>query len=455
MAIREFITCGVEPIEQVLLPFQEFFRTKTTGGVMLIISAVVALVWANSPWSETYIALWQTKFTVGFGQIELSKPLILWVNDGLMALFFFVVGLEIKREFLVGELSDGRQAVLPLAAAIGGMVVPACLYAFLNFGAESIHGWGIPMATDIAFALGILSLLGDRVPYQLKVFLTAVAIVDDIGSILVIALFYTSEISFLMLAAAAAFLLIAYIGNRLGVRTPVFYALVGCVVWFAVLKSGVHSTVAGVLMAFMIPARTRCDAEAYSYNANTILEDYKDSIQVGSSVLTNSTMNSALMAMRHISTRALTPLQRLENSLHPLVEYAVMPVFALANAGVVLGGDLGALLSSKVALGTTAGLVLGKPIGITLFVMFIIKLSGGFPRGMQVRHYLGAGMLGGIGFTMSLFIATLAFADSPGLLTAAKTAILGSSVVAGCCGYLVLRSAPVSEPSTPLEDANP
>lgn len=445
MAIRELMSCGVEPIEEVLMPFQEFFKSKSTGGILLIISAVVALVWANSPWAEYYDALWHTPVTVGFGHAVLSISLHHWINDGLMAIFFFAVGLEIKREFMVGELSTRAQAVLPIAAAIGGMVVPASIYAIINVGAPSAGGWGIPMATDIAFALGILALLGDRVPYQLKVFLTAVAIVDDIGAIMVIALFYTSSISFWMLLAATALLLIAYVGNRMGVRTPVFYAVIGCVVWLTVLKSGIHSTVAGVAMAFMIPARTRCDSAAYTFNAETILDDYRASVKAGASVLTNSAMNSALLSMQYITTRAQTPLQRLEQGLHPIVDFAIMPIFALANAGVVLSGDMGAVLASPVTIGTALGLVLGKPLGIALAVMGIIKLSGGFPRGMHIRHFIGAGLLGGIGFTMSLFIAALAFGNDPALLTGAKTAILGASVVAGVAGYLVLRSAPAPD----------
>lgn len=443
MAIKQFMTCGLEPIEQVLMPFQEFFESKSTGGILLMISAMAALLWANSPWGTSYAALWETYFTVGFGQAVLSKPLILWVNDGLMALFFFVVGLEIKREFMVGELSSRSQAILPIVAAIGGMVVPAIIYYLINMGGDGAAGWGIPMATDIAFALGILALLGDRVPYQLKIFLTAVAIVDDIGAVLVIALFYTFNIAGWMLFAAGGFLAVAYVGNRMGVRTPVFYAVVGCLVWLAVLKSGVHSTVAGVLMAFMIPARTRCDADAFVFNATTILEDYKSSVQPGSSVLTNSSMHSALLSLQHMASRAQTPLQRLEHGLHPLVDYMIMPVFAFANAGVVLGGDMGALLTSQVTIGTALGLLLGKPIGIILSTLMIVKISGGFPGGMTLRHYIGAGLLGGIGFTMSLFIAMLAFDGDPALLAGAKTAILGSSCVAGVAGYLMLKGAPL------------
>jgi len=447
MAIRQLMTCGLEPIEEVLMPFQEFFKSKSIGGMLLMICATIALFWANSPWGETYTTLWQTMFTVGFGEAALSKPLILWVNDGLMALFFFVVGLEIKREFMVGELSTRRQAVVPVVAAVGGMIVPAVFYGLINIGGEGIHGWGIPMATDIAFALGILALLGDRVPYQLKIFLTAVAIVDDIGAVMVIAFFYTSSIAIWMLLAAGAFLAVAYIGNRMGVRTPVFYALIGCVVWLAVLKSGVHSTVAGVLMAFMIPARTRCNAQTFLFNAGTILDDYKSSVKPGTNVLTNSTMHSALLSMQYMAARAQTPLQRLEQGLHPLVDFVIMPVFALANAGVILSGDMSGLLTSQITLGTAIGLLLGKPIGIVCSVLGIAKLSGGFPGGMTFRHFLGAGLLGGIGFTMSFFVAALAFSDAPEMLNGAKTAVLGASVLAGAAGYLVLRGAPVPSSS--------
>lgn len=443
MAIRNVITCGMEPIEEVLMPFQEFFKSKSTGGVILMASALVALIWANSPWHESYHHLWETYFTVGYGDYALSEHLLHWVNDGLMALFFFVVGLEIKREFMVGELSTRSQAVLPIAAAIGGMVIPAAFYALINIGGPAPQGWGIPMATDIAFALGILALLGDRVPYQLKIFLTAVAIVDDIGAVLVIALFYTSQINFVMLGIAAAFLVVAMFGNRLGVRTPAFYAFIGILVWLAILKSGVHSTVAGVLMAFTIPARTRCDAEGFLFNAGNILEDYKSSIKPGSNVLTNSSMNSALLSMQYMAARAQTPLQRLEHALHPTVDYFIMPVFALANAGVTLGGDMGALLTSQVTMGTGLGLLLGKPIGIVLMVWAIVRLSGGFPGGLTLRHFIGAGLLGGIGFTMSLFIAALAFGGEPQLLNAAKTAILGASALAGIAGYVVLRGLPM------------
>ena len=443
--MRNIIQCSPEPIEEVLMPFKVFFRSKSTGGILLIACAVAALVWANSPWASGYATLWETKFTVGYGPAELSKPLLLWVNDGLMAMFFFVVGLEIKREFKVGELSTLNQALLPIVAAVGGMVVPAALYAMVNGAGEGAHGWGVPMATDIAFALGILALLGDRVPVQLKVFLTAVAIVDDIGAVLVIALFYTSSISVWLLAGAAFMLLVAFAGNRIGVRTPIFYALIGCVVWLLVLKSGVHSTVAGVLMAFTIPARTRCDSEGFLFNVDVVMEEYRASLGPGATALTSSRMNSALLTLQSLSSRAQTPLQRLENGLHPVVDYAIMPVFALANAGVVLGGSLGELLTCPVTIGTALGLVVGKPVGILLAVALVARMFGGLPPGLRTGHFVGAGMLAGIGFTMSLFIAALAFDGNPELLTAAKTAILGASCLAGIMGYFMLRSVPAAD----------
>ncbi len=441
--MRSIIKGGLEPIEEALMPFKEFLRSKSTGGILLILCAITALVWANSTWAESYIALWQTPFTVGYGKAVLSKPLLLWVNDGLMALFFFVVGLEIKREFLVGELSSLSKAILPIVAAVGGMVIPAALYVLVNGDGPGGHGWGVPMATDIAFALGILALLGDRVPSQLKIFLTAVAIVDDIGAVLVIAVFYTSDIAVWMLAGAGTMLLVAFAGNRMGVRTPVFYALVGCVVWLLVLKSGIHSTVAGVLMAFTIPARTRSDPEGFLSNADGVLKDYGTSLGHGVTVLTSPAMNSALLSLQSITSSAQTPLQRLEHALHPLVDYVIMPIFALANAGVVLSGNLGAVLTGPVALGTAFGLVVGKPVGIVLSVWALARLSGGLPDGMRLGHFVGVGLLAGIGFTMSLFIAALAFEGTPDMLAGAKTAILGASSVAGAAGYFLLRNISV------------
>jgi NhaA family Na+:H+ antiporter len=440
MPFSDLLKSDLEPVDKVLAPFAEFFRSKSTGGILLMVSALAALIWANSPWAGFYGRLWDMQCTVGVGPAVLSKPLLLWVNDGLMAVFFFVVGLEIKREFLAGELSTRSQAVLPIVAAAGGMVVPALVYVAVCGGGEPLNGWGIPMATDIAFALGIMALLGDRVPYQLKIFLTAVAIVDDIGAVLVIALFYTSDISLVMLGVATVLLALALAGNRMGVRTPVFYAAIGCLVWLAVLKSGVHSTVAGVLMALTIPARTRSDSATFTRRAAVFLEEYDTAAHQGQQVLTNSAMNSALHSLQGLAAKAQTPLQRLEHALHPVVDYAIMPIFALANAGVLLGGEPGAGQIGAM-LGTGLGLVLGKPVGVVLAALLIARMSGGFPGGLTLRHFVGAGLLCGVGFTMSLFVAALAFADSPALLAGSKVAILGASALAGVGGYVVLRGA--------------
>ncbi|MBI2323245.1 MAG: Na+/H+ antiporter NhaA [Chloroflexi bacterium] len=429
-------------IERLLLPFQEFAHREESRGLLLLACTFVALLWANSPWAETYVGLWQTKLGITFGAVGLAKPLLLWINDGLMAMFFFVIGLEIKREVLVGELSSPRQAVLPIAAAVGGMVVPALFYLLLNLGTDRERGWGIPMATDIAFALGVLALVGRSVPFSLKMFLTALAVVDDLGAVLVIALFYTSTISWLSLGAGAVFLLALAVANRAGVRNPLVYAALGIGgLWLAFLLSGVHATIAGVLAALAIPARTRIDADRFAAEGRALLDVFQSSGDAGASVLANPTQAGVLEALRDTCEHATTPLQRLEHVLHPWVSFLVMPVFALANAGVALGGEAAALPLQPVALGVLLGLVVGKPVGIVGASWLAVRLGiASMPPGATWRQVLGVGFLGGIGFTMSLFIAGLAFAGTP-LQDAAKVGILGASVVAGLVGWWILRSA--------------
>ena len=442
------VSSGRYALGQVLLPFQEFVRTEASSGILLIICTVVALIWANSPWADSYTSLWQTKLTVDVGGFGLSKSLLLWINDGLMAVFFFVVGLEIKREVLAGELSSPRKAALPIVAALGGMVLPAAIYALLNAGKAGAAGWGIPMATDIAFALGVLSLLGARAPLSLKVFLTAVAIVDDIGAVLIIALFYTSQIAWGALAVGGGFLLALIIVNRLGVRKPLIYALLGIGLWVAFLKSGVHATVAGVLLAMTIPARTRINADQFLARGRELVERFERAGACGESVLTNRRQRGILQAMENAVNQAETPLQRLEHALHPWVTYAIMPVFALANAGVSLRGDIGSALTHPITLGVAAGLILGKQIGIFLAARLVVALKiADRPAGVTWQHIYGAGWLAGIGFTMSLFIAGLAFGDSA-VLTQAKVGILLASIIAGGVGWLLLRrlDAPPAEP---------
>jgi Na+:H+ antiporter, NhaA family len=428
------------PVERIVRPFQDFAQKQSSGGILLIIATAVALVWANSPWGESYAALWHTKLTVGIGDFSLTKDLTHWINDGLMAVFFLVVGLEIKREVLVGELSSVRGAALPVAAAVGGAVVPAAIYLAFNAGAEGTAGWGIPMATDIAFALGVLALLGDRVPVTLKVFVTALAIVDDIVAVLVIAFFYTSEISWGALGVGAAFLAALVVANLIGVGRTLVYAVLGIGLWLAFLLSGVHATIAGVLLAFTVPAISFINPGAFLERGRYILDRFEQAGEKGENVLANEERQAALHALNHATYKLEPPLHELEHTLHPWVVFAIMPVFALANAGVPLGGGLGEALTSPVSLGIVAGLVLGKQLGVTLFAWLAVKSGiSELPRGIGWRHVYGTGWLAGIGFTMSLFISDLAFSDGS-LVEIAKLGILAASLIAGVVGWTILRT---------------
>ena len=431
------------PSERLLHPFQEFFRREASSGILLLICTVVALLWANSPLAGAYNNLWQTNLTIGIGSFALAKPLLLWINDGLMAIFFFVVGLEIKREVLVGELASFRQATLPVAAAIGGMAVPALIYVVFNLSGPGASGWGIPMATDIAFALGVLALLDKRVPLSLKVFLTAVAIVDDIGAVLVIALFYTAEISWVSLAIATGFLFLLVVVNGLKVRHPLVYMMLGIGLWVAFLKSGVHATIAGVILAMTIPAKARINPGEFVTRSRAIMNDFERT-SAGQGYI-NETQQAALQTLEITVQYAGAPLQRIEHALHPWVAYFIMPIFALANAGVRLDGELSSALTHPISLGIVAGLVLGKQIGITALVWLAVKSKlADWPSGLTWRQIYGASWLAGIGFTMSLFIAGLAFGDTPSL-SVAKVGILVASLIAGVVGGAILRSAKPSQ----------
>lgn len=429
------------PIHYLLNSFNEFFKMEAAGGIALMICTVAALIWANSPWAASYHALWQTKLTVGFGDWMLSKAIILWINDGLMAIFFFVVGLEIKREILVGGLSSPSQTIMPVAAAIGGMVVPALIFVSMNLGHDSIGGWGIPMATDIAFALGIMSLLGSRVPIGLKIFLTAVAIVDDIGAILVIAIFYTSSLDLTALTIGIALLgLMAVFNFRWGIRHSIPYLIVGVIVWFAFLKSGIHATIAGVLAAMTIPAGTRMNCQLFVEKLRSAAETFEMAITPGKSVLTNKEQQMALHSMEHAYEDATTPLQNIEHALHPWVAFCIMPIFALANAGVGLQADVIQQLLTPVSIGIFVGLVVGKQIGVTGACWLVNKLGWAkFPDRTTMVHLWGAACLAGVGFTMSIFIANLAFEEGSKLVELSKIAILFASLVAGILGYIVLK----------------
>ena len=429
------------PIDHILSPFQEFFQQEASSGILLIIATLIALSWANSPWADMYQSLWHTSVSFSFGSFSLSKDLLHWINDGLMAVFFFVVGLEIKREVLVGELASPRRAILPIVAAIGGMVVPASLFLLLNSRGPARAGWGIPMATDIAFALGVLSLLGKRVPLSLKIFLTAVAIVDDLGAVLVIALFYTSNIVWISLIIGVFILLVLIIINRLGVRSPLIYALLGIALWLAFLKSGVHATIAGVLLAMVIPVRTRINTDEFITHASFFLDEFRNHGKTGESVLTNKNQRASLQAIEIAAEHAQTPLQRLEHVLHPWVSYFIMPVFALANAGITLQGEFLLAFTQPVTLGVMAGLIFGKQIGIFIASYMAVKFGwSDLPSGMTWTRLYGLAWLAGIGFTMSLFIASLAFGETE-LLSMSKAGILVASLISGSVGAVILNNA--------------
>ncbi len=364
---------GDSALTRLLRPFTEFARIEAAGGILLMACALLALVWANSPFRASYSTLWETPVAVAIGSFKIAKPLLLRVNDGLMAVFFFVVGLEIKREGLVGELSTGRQATLPIAAALGGMIVPAAIFAAVNYGREGSGGWGVPMATDIAFALGVLALLGERVPVALKVFLAALAIADDLGAVLVIALFYTNQIAWSWLAGGAAVLVLLFVANRLGVRSLVVYLGLGLLLWVAFLKSGVHATVAGVLLAMTIPARQRIDGPRFLSAGQAALEAFAAAEDPAPAGGLNAEQQSAVMTLEEACELAGTPLQRLEHALHPWVGFGVMPVFAFANAGVAISGGFGATIGHPVGLGIVLGLVVGKQLGVLGFAWLAVR----------------------------------------------------------------------------------
>lgn len=430
----------IEPVDRwIINPMRRFISNSTMSGIVLFSSATVAMILSNSPWSHQFHNLWAHQLSIGYDNYSISKDLHHWINDGLMAIFFFVVGLELKREIVAGELRDPRQAVLPVVAALGGMLVPAFFYWMFNSTGEAANGWGIPMATDIAFALGILYLLGDRVPLSLKIFLTVLAIADDLGAVLVIAFFYTSKIDVESLIVGGALMSILIIANRIGVRNAVFYALIGIGgVWLAFLVSGVHPTIAAVLVAFTIPATAKISSTQYSKQLQKLMARFKNAADNDQPIVTTEQFH-LLNEIKVVSKNALTPLQRLEHGLHPFVAFIVMPIFALSNAGVELSSDWIAQLQSPVAFGVSIGLLAGKVIGVvgvTYLLLFFKWVD--LPEGLNHWHVWGAGFLAAIGFTMSLFISGLAFKNSDYVLQA-KLGILAASLLASVVGYLLIR----------------
>ncbi len=416
----------------LIQPLQQFIQTEASGGLVLLAAAVAALLWANLA-GDSYESVWHTRVTIGVGRWAISEDLRHWINDGGMTLFFFVVGLEIKREFVAGELRDPRAAALPLAAAIGGMVVPALIFLSVNAGSVSARGWGIPMATDIAFALGVLAIAGRGLPSGVRLFLLTLAIVDDVGAILVIAIFYSGQISFVPLITALGLLAMMVLLRRIQVRAGAVYAVVGIGVWLATFESGIHATIAGVALAFVTPASAFQRSRAVSEEARRVADETSDD-PAPPDVDTPQWLHLA-----RLSREAVSPLARLGQALHPWTSFVIVPLFALANAGVEIGGQrLNEGVSMRLAIGIVAGLVVGKVAGIMLGSVLAVRFAGSrLPPGIGWTHLLGVAALGGIGFTVSLFIAGLAFTDES-LLDTAKLSILAASVISGVLGSALL-----------------
>ena len=427
MARRDRAALARAPLARLPGPVAEFLHLEAAGGIVLVAAAAVALVWANSPWQDSYTTFWSTHLSIALGSHSIDLTLQEWVNDGLMTIFFFVVGLEIKRELVEGELREPRRAALPAIAAIGGMVVPALVYLAINAGGAGQDGWGIPMATDIAMAIGVLSLLGSRVAPSLKLFLLALAIVDDIGAIAVIAIFYSDEIHFAELGLATVVVIIVVLCRSLGARPTPVYVVLGAIMWYELHEAGVHATIAGVVLGLLAPAqpiRRRQDVSD---------DELRD-------VSTPETAHETVVLARE----SVSVVARLEHLLHPWSSFVIVPLFALANAGVPLGASaLSDALSSPIAYGVVVGLVVGKLVGVTLFSWLAIRLGvGRLPDDVRPAGLVGIAALAGIGFTVSIFVTNLAF-DDVGLQDEAKVGILAASLIASALGALIVsRSAP-------------
>ena len=419
-----------------------FINEEAYGGILLILASFVALIWANSTFYESYHHIWHN-IKVGFswGEFEMVSSFHHWINDGLMALFFFVIGLEVKREIMGGELSTLKKASMPIAAAIGGMLIPAIFYAIITIqNPDYVQGWGIPMATDIAFALGLIAMLGKRVNINLKIFLTALAIADDLGAILVIAVFYTESINYSELLYAGFFIGVLVLANLAGIRRTIFYAIVGFIgVWIAFVYSGVHATIAGVLIALTIPARTKISENDYVKKLSVLLNKFKNELPDSNSSLLTKNQVYLIEGIEEINEKAHTPLQKLEHALHPITSYFILPLFALANAGVHIEGSVLKMLLHPISIGIIIGLVLGKFIGISLFSRLIVKLNLSIlPNGVTWQQIYGVAFLAGIGFTMSIFISDLAFKNEE-YKQIAKVGIMAASLLSAIIGIIWLR----------------
>jgi NhaA family Na+:H+ antiporter len=429
----------------LVVPIQEFIHIQGVSSIVLLLAAIAALVWANSPWHESYHHVWDMELQLS----RLQLPVHAWINDALMAIFFFLVGMEIKHEIVHGELSDMRRASLPIVAALGGMVVPALIYSGTNFHQAGAHGWGIPMATDIAFSLGVLAMV-KGIPPELKVFLLTLAIADDIGAIAVIAIFYTETLRIHSLIVGALLLIILYLVYRVGIRHSMIFALLGIFFWVAILRSGVHATIAGVILGFMVPTTPELSFEEFERIGSDVVQRYRDALAANDT----ATANRMLGILEQVVSATESPSERLTRKLNDWVSFLVLPLFALANAGVEFSlGGVGELLRSHVAWGVFFGLVIGKPVGIALFSWAAVKVGiASLPNHVSWRMVLAVGMLAGIGFTVSIFISSLAFNDRL-MLTDAKAAILAASLGAGIVGYITLRRTVRQETEAAVEAA--
>ncbi|PKN18109.1 MAG: Na+/H+ antiporter NhaA [Deltaproteobacteria bacterium HGW-Deltaproteobacteria-6] len=445
----------LEPLfGKIIGPFERFLRQTTAGGIVLMGMTLLTLIVASSPLGDAYRHLWEMPIRIGIGSHNMEMSLHAWVNEGLMALFFLLVGLELKREIMVGELAALRNAALPVAGAMGGMLVPALIYFLFNPSGPASVGWGVPMATDIAFSVGILVLLAWRIHRNLIIFLTALAIADDLGAVLVIALFYTQTIDMKLLGAAFGLLCILFLCNRGGIRHTLPYAILGILLWLAFLKSGVHATLAGVILAFAIPARPVYTPQQFDEHLNKMSNAFHSSavnLDDPNMPLEINNMYAVAESLEKASSAVQSPQQRMEHHLAPWVTFGVIPLFAMANAGLdLLALPFREVIVQPVTLGVMLGLVLGKFIGISSFAWLAVKLGlARLPRGVQWRHILGAAWLGGIGFTMSLFIAQLAFATSPMFFEAARLGIIMASVMAAIVGltwlYISARKSKIND----------
>jgi len=426
--------------DKILTPFEEFIHRQTTSGLLLMGLAVIALFLANGPLAEAYNDVIHTYISIGVGDWALKMTLQHWVNDALMVLFFFVVGLELKREFLVGELANPRNATMPIAAAIGGMVVPALIYFAINPSGDAALGWGVPMATDIAFAVGALALLANRVPKALITFLVALAIVDDLGAVMVIAFFYTENIAMVPLMIAGGLFAMLLALNLIGIRKTMPYFVIAVFLWYALLQSGVHATLAGILGAMTVPAIPKYNPKRFSAHMQELMRRFDASYQPGQNIMTNESLRGVVQTLSNGVSSVEAPLQRLEHIWHMPVAYLVIPIFALVNAGIPLDfGSLGETMKHPVMIGVSLGLVVGKFVGITGFSWLVLKLGiAQLPKDTRFTQIAGVSLLAGIGFTMSIFVAQLGFGEREDLLLMAKTGILAASVLAGVMGYVWL-----------------